>query len=367
MQAGSPINAYPWDALEPISRETVSAISAVRSTLATQVSAAHLERGFREVLGGNVELVFGRYLIAQDVETSPGALHFESSDGSFAVALSAESQLADVLLSRLLDQRAGLARGDTASNPALRGALSRIVVEAWRASGPRVALVAGSRHRPKSALAALGLGGTLIFEGKPYAVAVSVRALRAGESPAPRAALRALANLPLTVPLSAVGCSVLRSELQGLAVGDAFLPGSDWSWTPGQGGQLAIVANEQPTGTFFEPLDDRSAKLCPANDGLLGGSNVMADNEDKTLPGSALEAVLDAPLVVHVEVATVTLSGRDWTELKPGDVVRTDQRLGEQATLRIAGRAAARGELVNVEGELGVRIRRIIEGENEET
>jgi flagellar motor switch/type III secretory pathway protein FliN len=165
--------------------------------------------------------------------------------------------------------------------------------------------------------------------------------------------------------LAATACTATRADLDGLGVGDAFLPGGDWWWTQEHGGRLAIVDSSQRSGAFFEPIDERSAKLCLSDDDLSGGGSLMAENEDKTVPGGSLEPVLDAPLVVHVEVATVTLTGRAWSELRPGDVIRTDQRLGEQATLCIAGRAAARGELVNVEGELGVRIRRLVDEESD--
>jgi flagellar motor switch/type III secretory pathway protein FliN len=80
---------------------------------------------------------------------------------------------------------------------------------------------------------------------------------------------------------------------------------------------------------------------------------------DETLTGMAL----DAPLVVRVEVGSVTLTARDWAALRPGDVLETGLRLSEPAVLRVAGREVARGELVSIDGELGVRIHEIIEGE----
>ena len=72
------------------------------------------------------------------------------------------------------------------------------------------------------------------------------------------------------------------------------------------------------------------------------------------------EAVLEAPLVVRIELGTVSLSARDWAELRPGDVLETAQAIGQNVVLRIAGREVARGELVDVEGELGVRIQALI-------
>ncbi len=68
------------------------------------------------------------------------------------------------------------------------------------------------------------------------------------------------------------------------------------------------------------------------------------------------EALAEAPLVLRVEVASVTLSARAWAELGAGDVVTTGVRLGEAAVLRAGGVPAARGELCVVDGELAVRI-----------
>jgi flagellar motor switch protein FliM len=40
-------------------------------------------------------------------------------------------------------------------------------------------------------------------------------------------------------------------------------------------------------------------------------------------------------------------------------VIETGRRIAEPVTLRVAGQVVARGELVDVEGELGVRIREL--------
>ena len=70
-------------------------------------------------------------------------------------------------------------------------------------------------------------------------------------------------------------------------------------------------------------------------------------------PALALAA---APVVLRVEVATVTLEAQQWARLGPGSVVATGVRLGEPAVLRVGGAVVARGELCDLEGELAVRI-----------
>ena len=87
----------------------------------------------------------------------------------------------------------------------------------------------------------------------------------------------------------------------------------------------------------------------------------MTQSEEKVQ--SALEsAVLDAPVVVRVEIGAVSLTARQWAALKPGDVLQTGRKIAEPVSLRIAGCEVARGDLVNVEGELGVRIRELETG-----
>ena len=72
------------------------------------------------------------------------------------------------------------------------------------------------------------------------------------------------------------------------------------------------------------------------------------------------QVVLDAPVVVRVEVGAVTLTAREWAAVRPGDVLETGVGLGEPVVLRVAGKEVARGELVSVDGELGVRILELV-------
>ena len=73
------------------------------------------------------------------------------------------------------------------------------------------------------------------------------------------------------------------------------------------------------------------------------------------------DIALEAPVVVRVEVASVTLTAREWAKLGPGDVLETGVRLSTPVVLRVGGSEVARGELVSVDGELGVRIREIVD------
>lgn len=75
-----------------------------------------------------------------------------------------------------------------------------------------------------------------------------------------------------------------------------------------------------------------------------------------------LLAVEDAPLVVRVEVGTARLSAREWSAVSEGDVLTLDRRLADPVSLRVGGVEIARGELVDVDGELGVRVTSLLRG-----
>lgn len=87
--------------------------------------------------------------------------------------------------------------------------------------------------------------------------------------------------------------------------------------------------------------------------------------EDNSGQSSAAQSALDAPLVIRVELGSVTLSAREWAELQAGDVIETSQRVSEPVVLRCAGREVARGELVEVEGQVGVRITEMVSGNSQ--
>lgn len=71
----------------------------------------------------------------------------------------------------------------------------------------------------------------------------------------------------------------------------------------------------------------------------------------------ANEALLrELPVQVTCEIGRVTLSAREVLELRPGAVVPVGRPLAGPVDLTAGGRVIARGELVDVEGEIGVRV-----------
>jgi len=92
---------------------------------------------------------------------------------------------------------------------------------------------------------------------------------------------------------------------------------------------------------------------------LTGGAAHMEKESDKPAGGEALLGEL--PVEVVCELGRVTLSGRELLELRPGAVLPAGRPLAGPVDLTVGGRVVARGELVDVEGEIGVRVTQLSE------
>jgi type III secretion system YscQ/HrcQ family protein len=177
----------------------------------------------------------------------------------------------------------------------------------------------------------------------------------------PSGGLEPWADLPVSLPLVAGVCVASGAELASLRPGDAWSCGDGWF----------IDEHGRGRGALAAPGDDFGMRVDLTEDGriVLGAERVVlpVDAEDERTmsdaKGTLTEALLDAPIVVRVEIGAVSMSVRDWTRLGPGDVIETGRRIAEPVVLRVAGREVAHGELVNVEGELGVRIRELVSGD----
>src|SRR5262249_47749597 len=64
----------------------------------------------------------------------------------------------------------------------------------------------------------------------------------------------------------------------------------------------------------------------------------------------------DVPVTLVVELGRVNLPLRRLADLKPGDVIELGRHSREPVELTSGGRLVARGELVQIDTELGVRV-----------
>jgi type III secretion system YscQ/HrcQ family protein len=277
--------------------------------------------------------------------------------GNERFAIGVAPDLATALLERVLGRSLTLERQEALRDPTLLGALGALVVEVAR----RVAREPAALAPNPLADAALAFGVTVRVDGKPHAAYV----LASDLAPAPsesRGSLGELGELEVALTVVVAVSLATRDELARLRPGTA--------WLPGEG--ALVNARGIGRGVLVAPNGERGVSVDLTADGrivLLHGrveiapdqapserSRMAETNGEDTLA----DAVLEAPVVVRVELGQVSMPASDWAKLRPGDVIETGQRLAEPVVLRVAGRAVARGELVDVDGELGVRIRELV-------
>lgn len=70
----------------------------------------------------------------------------------------------------------------------------------------------------------------------------------------------------------------------------------------------------------------------------------------------------DTPIELCLELARFTLPLSELASLQPGDVLDTGRAVGTHVTLTAGGRAVALGELVEIEGDVGLRVLELYRG-----
>jgi flagellar motor switch/type III secretory pathway protein FliN len=159
----------------------------------------------------------------------------------------------------------------------------------------------------------------------------------------------------LRVPWVGAVSSVPLAVLEQLQVGDVWLPGAD-AWV---GGEPALAA-----GLLAPAHSRRGLPVRVVGGRTVLGAEVVAVPEELEASMSQEESELEqivgeTPVVVRLELGVVEMSAAEWAALRPGDVLASGRRLDEAVSLRTGGREIARGELVEIEGEIGVRITQV--------
>lgn len=367
------VRPFPFAALEPLTRADARMTARLRRIARDFVDLASVEAALGELLGERVNVRARRH---HKLEAPRGA------DDAIGVVLAmpgervlmrrvlleVEGALGAALVTRALRQKAPrIVDASRTPSPAVAGALAAVVVTTMRrahaASVPRVVAAGPGAELARDLLLAerdvtttwltVELGQDA-FEARvhvPDALAPAPRA-----EPLTQLDLLRLGDAPLALPLVIATALASRHDLAALAPGDAFMPPKlalalrDGALT----GAVALVA----------PSSERGLGADLAEGGRLVVRGRLESHpwiQERSMPSeptavTTVEVLEDAPVVVRVELGTVEMKAREWAELAPGDVVSLGRRVGDPAILRVGGVEVARGELVQVDGEYGVRI-----------
>ncbi len=367
------VRPFPFEALESTTREAERLRRGVRAWIHEHAALEVLARELEALTNAPVSMSVGRVDAegpAWMPKGSAGVIFGGARAGARAGLLLVEPALTRELLLRALGQRAPrVALPEGADRETVTGALAAVVHAALRRAfldaplqvldaGPAEALVGDFRDAITVWLDVMVDGSVRIACVCLERPTVEFASARSASSRMRvlRNALAEMGEAELSVPLVAGACLLERTHLQNLHAGDVFVvPGLSLHHEAGcLRGEVSLVAPGAEHGV--------SAVLGEGDTLVIGSTKTRLvhearnHNEMMTTEASPLTAVEEAPVVVRVELGSVVLSARAWSELEPGDVLPLGRRLGEPAQLRVAGVAIAQGELVQIDGEYGVRI-----------
>ena len=346
---------YPWGSLERVPRALLVRLAALREH-PVELAPEGLAGVLSAIVGTPVECELRGYALGGPKRRT---LEVALGCGKSRAVLGAEPALAVALLERILARPFSLSREGQELEPAVTGAFAALAVEvARRLAREPVELLAEPRYDASTLRADV----TIRFDGRAYAAFALFALEPLPTIPRPRVELGALGDVPLAIPLVVARSLATPAELLRLVPGAAFVPGEKAWVTSDRIGRAVLAGALGQSGVWVElPADGRLvlteelAELAPdwADSGV---AMAEADDVNETLADAALEA----PVVVRVELGAVSMTASDWARLRPGDVLETGRRIAEPVLLRIAGRVVARGELCDVDGEVGVRVRELV-------
>lgn len=159
------------------------------------------------------------------------------------------------------------------------------------------------------------------------------------------------------------------ASITGLAVGE---PGAVSNTDQASGTGSAKASAEAQTGEGSQPDNVGAARPAdkPAEQGVRPKPEPQRESvrEAQFVPlGSTsqirstnnIDLLQDVPLQVTVELGRTTMVVRDILALGPGSIIELDRAAGEMVDVMVNGKLIARGEVVVIDENFGVRITEI--------
>ncbi len=111
--------------------------------------------------------------------------------------------------------------------------------------------------------------------------------------------------------------------------------------------------------------DDLPTSDPPAPAGAQGITDevsfpVFEDAPPPASPTADLDLVLDVPVELSVEIGRTTMTIRETLEIGPGSIVPLNKMTGDPVDLFVNGRRIARGEVVAIDEEFGLRVTQVV-------
>lgn len=125
--------------------------------------------------------------------------------------------------------------------------------------------------------------------------------------------------------------------------------------------------DNEDLGMWDEAMDEQAAAEADSKPGdELGAEKVELEElteEDTPITGEEkrrLDAILDIPVTISMEVGRSQISIRNLLQLNQGSVVELDRVAGESLDVLVNGTLIAHGEVVVVNDKFGIRLTDVI-------
>src|ERR1700730_9689263 len=101
----------------------------------------------------------------------------------------------------------------------------------------------------------------------------------------------------------------------------------------------------------------------PGATGADAGTNAGAGIAASEVQNADLRRVAEVPLELSVEIGRTQMTVGETLDLRAGSIVTLDRLAGEPVDLLVNGTPIARGEVVVVDEQFGLRVTEILEGD----
>jgi type III secretion system YscQ/HrcQ family protein len=382
---------YPFERLPKLTRAEVRASSQLHSLFSdTDLTQAQLE--IETLLGlplawsaGAAAVCAGRDVSARSHAMWIELLALGMPAGPHFAWLELPPGLCEVAIDRVLggDAQLGMLAPSGEVDEVGLGALAYLAARACAAAGSRFrvhairvgpSLLADAAHlRVPLAIATRSEAAVAHF----YAPLLEAHEANAASAMRPK--LRALSELPLTLWADAGRAVLDVAMLRSLGTGDVVVLQHTSLWRESAAAEFQgkVTVRVDGSATVLRcALRDRRLEVeriaCSAEPSMTSGRRIpdstsapSSERSTETLERPAqgtqhADLARDAPIEIGLELARFQLQLGELERIAAGDVLATGRRIGETVTLRAANQPFAEGELVDVEGELGVRITKIL-------
>ena len=115
-------------------------------------------------------------------------------------------------------------------------------------------------------------------------------------------------------------------------------------------------------------LPDLIVAIEPSAARILAGPDVESAAKEKPVAMSAVvkpnppmfDRLMDLQLPISVVLGQAVMPIRDVLKITSGSVIELDRRIGDYVEIMVHGTIVARGEIVSIKGNYGVRIKEVI-------